>query len=198
MLDGPQRYLPAGEWPKCGHADLRTISRAAVDFFFFFPLFFLFFLLLFFDLFIIYFIPFTLALAQFAKMLRYVGLRTLCDAAFAGFMVSWFITRHILYNIVLWSCTFDCPRLIPYASADFSRGRYLNKPTHSAFVTLLVALQVILCIWFGMIVKVAWRVISGDGAVDSRSDEETTEDEYELDDAEEEKKRLKSAAAISG
>lgn len=47
------------------------------------------------------------------------------------------------------------------------------------FVTLLLLLQVLLVIWFGMIVRVAWRVIGGVEADDPRSDEE---DEVEADD----------------
>ncbi len=50
-----------------------------------------------------------------------------------------------------------------------------------AFLGLLMALQVILLIWLGMIIRVAWGVIMGKGADDSRSDEEDAEDSEDED-----------------
>lgn len=47
-----------------------------------------------------------------------------------------------------------------------------NPNVSNSFVYTLLALQVILCIWFGMILKVAAKVIKGGEAVDSRSDDE--------------------------
>lgn len=44
------------------------------------------------------------------------------------------------------------------------------------FLGLLMALQVLTLIWFGMIVKVAYGVITGKGAQDSRSDDEAASD----------------------
>ena len=43
------------------------------------------------------------------------------------------------------------------------------------FLGMLLSLQVILLIWFGMIMRVAWKVIQGGEAEDSRSDEEGDE-----------------------
>jgi acyl-CoA-dependent ceramide synthase len=50
------------------------------------------------------------------------------------------------------------------------------------FLTLLMALQVLTLIWFGMIVKVAYNVITGKGAQDSRSDDEGLSDDHGADD----------------
>ena len=46
-----------------------------------------------------------------------------------------------------------------------------------SFVGTLLALQVILLIWFGMIIRVAAKVIKGGKAEDSRSDDEDEEGE---------------------
>lgn len=47
------------------------------------------------------------------------------------------------------------------------------------FVYALLALQLVLCIWFSMIVKVAVKVIRGGEAIDSRSDDEDAGDAEE-------------------
>ena len=38
---------------------------------------------------------------QLAKMLRYLGMITLCDLAFLVFMLSWFFTRHVLFMLFI-------------------------------------------------------------------------------------------------
>ena len=54
-----------------------------------------------------------------------------------------------------------------------------NEKIHYGFLGLLLALQVITIIWFGMICRVAYRVILGKGADDTRSDDEEEEEEEE-------------------
>jgi len=49
------------------------------------------------------------------------------------------------------------------------------------FLGLLMALQGLTLLWFGMIVRVAYGVVTGKGAQDSRSDDEASEDEYEVE-----------------
>lgn len=132
-----------------------------------------------------------LILLQLAKMLRYLELPQIYpDITFGTFMVSWFITRHVLFMIAIRSTIFDMPRVTNYGW-DPSRGYYLTKGSHSMFIICLLALevsapytsdrwennilQVIQIIWFGMICRVAWRVISGESASDVRSDEEGCE-----------------------
>lgn len=52
-----------------------------------------------------------------------------------------------------------------------------NERLRYAFLSLLLVLQGITLMWFGMIVRVAVRVLSGAGADDTRSDDEEGEDE---------------------
>lgn len=52
-----------------------------------------------------------------------------------------------------------------------------TKPVHMSFMWLLVALQVITLAWLYMILRVAYRVVMGTGAEDTRSDDEDTADE---------------------
>lgn len=120
-------------------------------------------------------------------MFRYLALYTLCDATFTLFLVSWFITRHVLFVIVIKSTWMDSLGLVPEIWVP-ERGSYLSPLTQKIFSALLVSLQVsrlhpfavaysALCqilqiIWFGMICRVAYRVVTGQGASDDRSDEE--------------------------
>ncbi|KAF8138540.1 TLC domain-containing protein [Boletus edulis] len=106
-----------------------------------------------------------------AKMLRYIALYTLCDAMFTAFLVCWFITRHVLFIIVIKSVWVDSPRLVREMWAP-ERGSYLSPLAHKTFIALLVSLQVLQIVWFGMICRVAYRVVTGHGASDDRSDEE--------------------------
>ncbi|EIW82364.1 longevity-assurance protein [Coniophora puteana RWD-64-598 SS2] len=106
-----------------------------------------------------------------AKMLRYIRLFTLCDITFIFFLFSWFITRHYLFIRVILSAYYEAPGLI---RGDWNPliGHYYSPPTHQVFVLFLVSLQVIQVLWTWMISRVAWGVITGKNAEDSRSDDE--------------------------
>ena len=138
-------------------------------------------------------------------MLKYLGFRIVCDIVFGLFMVVWFITRHIFYNLVVWSLYSHSPEEIqdgcywgptndlqgPVSPPD--RSSHLAQPFLNpvglvcwnpnikwAFILTLVGLQVILIMWFGMIIRVATKVIRGGEAEDSRSDDEEEVDRNEL------------------
>ena len=101
-------------------------------------------------------------------------------------MLSWFLLRHIAYMAVCWSVFVDLPREIKWGCYWGSNGKgYLIEPFRDpeglvcqttgvivTFLTMLLSLQVLLLIWFGMIVNVAWKVVTGAGAEDTRSDDE--------------------------
>ncbi|KAG1753980.1 TLC domain-containing protein [Suillus paluster] len=110
-----------------------------------------------------------------AKMFRYIGFYTLCDITFTWFLISWFVARHVFFIIVILSAWFDGPRLITVGWVP-ELGQYYSEFSYNTFVYLLVVLQIIQIIWFGMICRIAWRVISGQGASDDRSDDESEEE----------------------
>ncbi|KAK5076745.1 Sphingosine N-acyltransferase lag1 [Lithohypha guttulata] len=139
-----------------------------------------------------------------AKLLKYLRFQTTCDIMFGIFMVSWFITRHILYVWVCWSIYAHIPEEIQYGcykgSTQDLQGPFptpnnwvhltwpfrdpvglvcWNNNIKWGFLGMLLALQVILCMWFIMIVRVAYKVVTGQGADDSRSDVEDEDDEEE-------------------
>ncbi|TDL29521.1 longevity assurance proteins LAG1/LAC1 [Rickenella mellea] len=113
-----------------------------------------------------------------AKMLKYIGFNTLCDATFTWFLLSWLVTRHILFMRVIWAAFMHTPYLRSETWAQ-DRTLYLSYDVWVAFIVLLVALQIIQMIWFWMICRVAWKVISGQGAEDTRSDDEDFPEEVD-------------------
>lgn len=146
-----------------------------------------------------------------AKCLKYAGYSAICDVMFGVFMVSWLLARHIIYMMVCWSVyahtaevmVWGCfsgtndhligPEVPPpgftWLVEPFlsSSGRVcFNHTVKWAFLVPLIALQGITIYWFTMIVRVAMKVIRGDGAEDSRSDDECVEeeDEYVYEEAE--------------
>ncbi|KAI9683275.1 MAG: sphingosine N-acyltransferase lag1 [Bathelium mastoideum] len=142
-----------------------------------------------------------------AKVLKYLGFQTACDAAFVVFIVSWIITRHILYLMICWSLYADNPIVMPYGCYDSISGTKIsagggnqilkhllqpfrepggevcyNKNIRLSFLGLLLALQGLILMWLAMILQVAWKFISGKAADDSRSDDEGESTEEDVQD----------------
>uniref|UniRef100_D8PRK1 TLC domain-containing protein n=1 Tax=Schizophyllum commune (strain H4-8 / FGSC 9210) TaxID=578458 RepID=D8PRK1_SCHCM len=107
-----------------------------------------------------------------AKMGRYLDIpHQIYDYAFAIFLVSWFITRHVLFLMVMRS-TWSIDKIIELKWAP-EEGHFLTKNFYWAFNGALAALQVIQCIWFYLVLRIAFRVVfHGETASDDRSDEE--------------------------
>lgn len=142
---------------------------------------------------------------QLAKMLKYLQFRLLCDIVFGMFMIVWFVTRHVFYFMVLWSLHTENPEEIkdgcywgptndlqgPIDPPD-KFGHLIqpflnpvglvcwNPNIRWSFMITLLGLQVILLLWFVMIIRVAVKVVQGGEAEDSRSDDEDS-DEEEVD-----------------
>ncbi|KAJ7591120.1 TLC domain-containing protein [Mycena floridula] len=112
-----------------------------------------------------------------AKMMRYIGVRQLfCDTMFGLFLVSWFITRHILFMFVIVSAVFLVPRSMPFVW-DPTIGSYLSTVSFGIFCGCLVILEILQILWFVTIWNVAYRVLTtSQGASDDRSDDEISSD----------------------
>ncbi|KAL8699276.1 MAG: hypothetical protein Q9201_006101 [Fulgogasparrea decipioides] len=138
-------------------------------------------------------------------MLKYLRFQTACDIAFGAFMLVWFVARHVLYLIVCYSVYAEIPKEITYGCYWGSNANlkgpievpddfdHLLQPFRDpeglvcwdngikwAFLTALLALQVILLVWFGMIIRVALKVLKGGEAEDSRSDDEGSEEDEDV------------------
>ncbi|KAF4984577.1 hypothetical protein FZEAL_253 [Fusarium zealandicum] len=133
-----------------------------------------------------------------AKCLKYLELQTLCDMMFGVFVVSWIMCRHVAFVMVCWSVYAHMPQ---YMTAGCFRGsgdkiwgplpipadgnNYLLEPLASSsglvcfnsvirlsFLGGLLFLQGLMIFWFIMIVRLVIRVLYGENAEDTRSDDE--------------------------
>jgi very-long-chain ceramide synthase len=119
-------------------------------------------------------------------------------------MVSWFLLRHCLYLAICWSIVVDVPEQIKFGCYWGSNANlqgpieapegysYLLEPFRNpeglicqtygvtkTFLSMLLLLQLLLVMWFWMIINVAYKVLRGLSAEDSRSDDEEEETEEE-------------------
>lgn len=83
----------------------------------------------------------TVSNPQLAKMFRYLSFLTLCDITFGLFMVSWFVTRHALFIVVIISVWRDSSRYSGY-TWDPSRGYFMTAGILNAFNGMLICLEV--------------------------------------------------------
>ncbi|KDN62443.1 putative TLC domain-containing protein [Colletotrichum sublineola] len=140
-----------------------------------------------------------------AKCLKYVGFTTLCDAVFGVFLFVWAWTRHVFYLMVCWSVYYDLPRSLeqpcfrgaaedvvgPFQPPEEGWSHLLEpfldpKGTvcmtngiTKGFLTFLLALEVVICVWSFLIIRVTIRVLKGASAEDVRSDVEDEKEEGE-------------------
>ena len=116
-------------------------------------------------------------------------------------MVTWALSRHVFYVMVCWSVYHKSPQVLKSACyrgvANNLEGpfpipqgwSYLIDPFLNpagivcssdnimlGFLSYLIFLEVIMVMWFAMIVRVAIRVLKGSGAEDVRSDDEFEEE----------------------
>ncbi|KAJ9108130.1 hypothetical protein QFC19_002597 [Naganishia cerealis] len=120
-------------------------------------------------------------LLPLAKMFRYLALPILPDATFVVFLLSWLVTRQVGFFIVFLSCVLRAPHRLPWGWNP-SQELYVNHWILGLFQGLLAALLVMSCIWFYMACKVAYLVICGFPAEDTRSDDECEEEETAIPD----------------
>ena len=78
---------------------------------------------------------------KLAKMLRYLSYQIACDVTFMWWMLSWFVTRHVLFCKVIASTYLDLPRQVEYGWRP-ERGYWFTKEIHTVFLILLVTLEV--------------------------------------------------------
>ncbi|CAE6512813.1 unnamed protein product [Rhizoctonia solani] len=107
-----------------------------------------------------------------AKMLLYLELPSILpDTVFGFFVFSWLVTRQGAFTLVVWSVFVETK---VYLTPDFRpmEGLFWSEYTYYGFCTFLAALSLLLWGWFWMICRVAFNVIRGKPAEDTRSDEE--------------------------
>jgi len=114
---------------------------------------------------------------SFAKVLNYLKFRFICDVFFGLFVLSWIPTRHVGFMFVVWSIYVHPLMYNECTRWDPANGFYFTEPVRYLFIYLLCALQVLMVIWFTMILKVMYRIIKGNNAADVRSSDEESDNE---------------------
>jgi acyl-CoA-dependent ceramide synthase len=125
-----------------------------------------------------------------AKCMKYTGRRWLqlaCDLTFVVFVLTWIVTRHLVFFYLMWSIhvesfgVFEKHNNQPdpwfgrefHELAEWKRPGVYSKPVYlNVFLGLFAGLQTLLIIWLGMIFKVIVKVVSGKGADDVREEED--------------------------
>ena len=97
--------------------------------------------------------------------------------------MSWLFTRQVGLPYIIYTTYHHLPYYVPFAWSP-AEGLFLNRATWTMFVVMQSTLLVMCTIWFTMAVRVAVRVVRGQGAEDSRSDDEDEGEDREGDDRE--------------
>ncbi|EMG50461.1 Ceramide synthase component, putative [Candida maltosa Xu316] len=136
-----------------------------------------------------------------AKMLKYAGFSNACDAMFILFLISWVVLRHGVYNYIFYHTWHKSVDLMKNAKCieGLIQKRCWTDGIINTFLGLLGGLQIITCIWMYLIFKVAYKVVTGKGAEDVRSDEDDTdvEDNNEQPEDEEDEEKEDDADSLS-
>ncbi|KAF9317401.1 sphingosine N-acyltransferase lag1 [Podila horticola] len=112
------------------------------------------------------------------KMLKYQGYTTICDYLFGLFVISWAITRHYLFPIIIMSL-YNGPQKFLDMAWEPAKGKLLDINVQRGFLALLYGLEAVLCFWFLMIFKVIYKMFNGAAADDNRSHDEDSGEEAE-------------------
>lgn len=73
--------------------------------------------------------------------MRYLSFQAACDVVFVWWMLSWIVTRHVLFCKVAASAYWEAPTQIEFGWWP-ERSHWLTKEVHTIFVSLLVILEV--------------------------------------------------------
>lgn len=112
-----------------------------------------------------------------AKVLKYCGFKLITDILFGIFLVSWIILRHGVYNYILYHALTKSRDLMVSGRClpGINLKRCYTDKVIDIFVLLLLGLQILMIIWMYLIIKVAVKVVGGEGADDVRSDSDDDE-----------------------
>jgi len=119
------------------------------------------------------------------KMLKYMHKDAIADVGFVFFVITWVLSRHYYYGIIVWSTFVEAPK---YANSEWNpaKGLYFTPRVQTGFLVLLCALYTLLLFWLAMIARVVMKVLKGGNSEDVRSEAEEEEEEKEVEVAEKE------------
>lgn len=108
------------------------------------------------------------------KMLKYMHKDQTADVGFVFFVITWIMSRHYYYGLIIWSVFTEAP---VYAKMvwDPATGMYFTPRVLQGFLVLLCSLYAVLLFWLAMIGRVALKVLKGENSEDVRSEDEEEE-----------------------
>jgi len=112
-------------------------------------------------------------------MQKYAGVGLVCDLSFLAFLASWLVTRHYIFLKIVYNIYAYLPGDVGFYWIP-TEGRFLTFETWCGFLTLLLSLQILLCLWLAMIIKVLVKVVAGNGVEEPRSDSECVDKLYSV------------------
>ncbi|KAF2118618.1 TLC domain-containing protein [Lophiotrema nucula] len=128
------------------------------------------------------------------KVFNYLAWHTACNITFLVFFIVWFVTRHVIYPMIVWSVYADAFDTIPLGCFSAVTGRRLSQPKASSIVhylqpfvysdgtvcidtrvywsmlILLGTLEILMLFWFSAAAKIIWAFITGSDVNDTRSE----------------------------
>ncbi|EEH08706.1 sphingosine N-acyltransferase lag1 [Histoplasma capsulatum G186AR] len=66
-----------------------------------------------------------------AKILKYLGYERACTAGFIVFLVTWVISRHIVYNLLWWSIYINVPDVMPYGCYSATTAEMISPAANA-------------------------------------------------------------------
>lgn len=116
---------------------------------------------------------------------------TTCTILFVLFFISWIITRHVLFGIIIYSvCVHPQKHIIK--CWDYEKSCYYSRPIIKTFIAFLLSLQLLMFVWLKMIIRIVVMVLKGKDPQDIRSDDE----ESEVSEIDEDNKDFKSVEML--
>ncbi|GAA5822695.1 hypothetical protein JCM11251_004346 [Rhodosporidiobolus azoricus] len=113
-----------------------------------------------------------------AKVFKYCGNNRAADGTFVVFLVSWIATRHVIFCKILYAVITEPQTVLEYGW-DSKNGYFFSRNVQISFALLLGALQLLMCLWMWLILRVLYKMFLGGSAEDVRSDDEDEEEEEE-------------------
>ncbi|XP_028650936.1 ceramide synthase 2-like [Erpetoichthys calabaricus] len=126
-------------------------------------------------------------LLESAKMFNYAGWKNTCNAIFIVFAAVFIITRLVIFPFWILHCTWVYPTELypPFFGYYFFNG-------------LLAVLQLLHIFWACLILRMAWKFITGNYVEDERSDREETDNSEEGEEEKEAKEVQKNGPVSNG
>ncbi|GAA5920354.1 hypothetical protein JCM6882_004539 [Rhodosporidiobolus microsporus] len=106
-----------------------------------------------------------------AKVFKYAGNNKAADGTFVVFLISWIATRHVIFCKILYAVITEPQTVLEYGwrSQD---GYFFSRNVQISFALLLGSLQLLMCLWMWLILRVLYKMFLGGSAEDVRSDDE--------------------------